>query len=75
MSLLDPYLKHSFVLHLVNGALFQTLSADQIPAELPLMVTLLIFARLNDQVNFALVPTTYPGAGLSTRPLFQQTCR
>lgn len=53
-ELAGPYLKHSFVLHLINGAV-QTLSADQILPAITFTPNgyTLDFARLNDQVNFA----------------------
>ena len=53
-ELAGPYLKHSFVLHLVNGAV-QTLSADQILPAITFTPNgyTLDFARLNNQVNFA----------------------
>ena len=52
-ELAGPYLKHSFVLHLINGAV-QTLSADQILPAITFTPNgyTLDFARLNDQVNF-----------------------
>ena len=53
-ELAGPYLKHSFVLHLINGAV-QTLSADQILPAITFTPNgyTLDFARLNDQFNFA----------------------